>query len=160
MPADPAQREHRLLAIREILAEGPVPGQAELLARLRARGHEVAQSSISRDLRELGVAKVKGAYVLAPDLEPGTLAGPIPAPAVALPPVVGIQEAGPHLVVVKTAVGAASSLAIAFDQARWPEVVGTVAGDDTVFIATTGRRGQLRLVERLQHLGKEQVAHA
>jgi transcriptional regulator of arginine metabolism len=61
-------------------------------------------------------------------------------------------------VVVKTQVGAAAPVAIAIDRAAWPEVVGTVAGDDTLFIATTGLRARKRLLARLARLmGREKV---
>ena len=60
------------------------------------------------------------------------------------------HNAGPSLTVVRTTTGAAQSVALAIDKARWPEVVGTLAGDDTIFIASDGARGQRRLLERLR----------
>jgi transcriptional regulator of arginine metabolism len=57
--------------------------------------------------------------------------------------------AGTNLTVLKTTVGAAQSVAVAIDTARWPEVVGTLSGDDTIFIATAGAREQRKLADRL-----------
>lgn len=162
MPSDLAQREQRLAAIRAALEDGSVRSQAELLERLRARGFEVAQSSISRDLRELGVAKVKGCYVLMPAVAPGAEpAEPDAIEATALRgSIQGVLAAGPNLVVVKTVAGMASAVGYAVDQARWPETVGTVAGDDTLFIATPGKREQARLVARMQRLMEGISTHA
>jgi transcriptional regulator of arginine metabolism len=57
--------------------------------------------------------------------------------------------AGTNLTVLKTTVGAAQSVAVAIDTARWPEVIGTLSGDDTIFIATAGAREQRQLADRL-----------
>jgi transcriptional regulator of arginine metabolism len=61
-------------------------------------------------------------------------------------------RAGPNLTVLRTTTGAAQSVAIALDKARWPEVVGTIAGDDTIFIATASARTQRRLHQHLQSI--------
>jgi transcriptional regulator of arginine metabolism len=63
-----------------------------------------------------------------------------------------IKTAGPSLIVLKTTIGAAGSVAVAVDKAEWPEAVGTISGDDTIFIATSDQRTQQRLVERLHTL--------
>jgi transcriptional regulator of arginine metabolism len=135
-------RERRA-AIDEILRHDVVHSQAELLKKLRRRGFRVTQPSVSRDLQELQVIKANGRYL------PGdALPGGDPAPA-ALDTVVefvlSCAPAGPYMLVVKTPPGAAAAVASAIDHAGWPEIVGTVAGDDTVFIATPGRRQQARL---------------
>jgi transcriptional regulator of arginine metabolism len=58
--------------------------------------------------------------------------------------------AGTNLTILKTAIGSAQSVAVAIDTARWPEVVGTISGDDTIFIATAGAREQRKLGQRLR----------
>ena len=63
-----------------------------------------------------------------------------------------VQPAGNCLTVIRTTIGAAPSVAVALDKAEWPEVVGTISGDDTIFIATNDTRGQQRLIERLHSL--------
>jgi len=133
-------------AIVRILRHSAVARQAELVERLHREGFEATQSSVSRDLRELGVVKGAERYLL-------------PAIEDALTPshfetvsgfVKGYQAAGPSLTVLRTAIGAAQSVAAALDKARWPEVIGTIAGDDTIFIATAGARAQRRLHDHLR----------
>ena len=131
-------------AILEILSAEEVRSQHDLLARLRARGFEVTQPSISRDLQELRVAKIQGRY-RAGRAEPS-------APGYTGDLIGGIESialAGPNLIVVRTPPGRATVVAIAIDQAGWREVVGTVAGDDTLFVAVAGRPQQSRVVARL-----------
>ena len=105
------------------------------------------RSSVSRDLRELGVAKVGDRYVLPEDAT---------TPVADLRAVSAFVQqaipAGPHLTVVRTTIGSAQSVALAIDRARWPEVVGTISGDDTIFIATDSARTQRALLERIRSL--------
>jgi transcriptional regulator of arginine metabolism len=134
----------RRTTLAKIIREQSVGRQSELVAMLRKQGHVATQSSVSRDLRELGVAKLGQRYVLP---EPGasikndfsTLKQFVSA----------VLRAGANLTVLKTAVGAAQSVAVAIDSARWPEVIGTISGDDTIFIATSGAREQQKLQARL-----------
>ena len=118
--------------------------QDELVRLLENAGYPATQSSVSRDLRDLGVAKVGERY-LAPQnvggsgADFGALAGFV----------TGWSTAGPHLAVIRTAVGAAQSVAVALDGAGWSEVVGTISGDDTIFVATASARGQQILLNRL-----------
>jgi transcriptional regulator of arginine metabolism len=138
-------------AIVRILRRNAVARQAELVALLHREGHDATQSSVSRDLRELGVVKGADRYL-------------VPAVEDALTPshfetvrsfVKGYRAAGPTLTVLRTATGTAQSVAIALDKARWPEVVGTIAGDDTIFVATESGRAQRRLHDHLRsHFGR------
>ena len=64
----------------------------------------------------------------------------------------GLRRAGPSLTVLRTTIGAAQSVAVAIDKAEWPEVAGTISGDDTIFIATANARAQEALVGRLRAL--------
>ena len=141
MATDLTAQTLRREAIVRILRHGAVARQAELVALLAKQGFEATQSSVSRDLRELGVVKGAERYLL-------------PAAEDALTPshfgtvrtfVKGYRAAGPTLTVLRTSAGAAQSVALALDKARWPEVVGTIAGDDTIFIATESARAQRRL---------------
>ena len=150
MPVEREAREARRKAIVELLAARPQIGrQTDLVRELMRRGFAVTQSSVSRDLRAIGVAKVDGAYVV-PDRE--SPAAPDPGLAPVAPFLRGVRPAGPHLTVVSTAVGAAQSVGLAVDRAGWPEVVGTVAGDDTLFVATGSGRAQRRFVQRLERV--------
>ena len=148
MATDPHSQLHRRDAITRILRQAAVGRQAELVDLLRAEGFEATQSSVSRDLRELGVVKGADRYLL-------------PAVEDALTPshfeavqsfVKGYRAAGPNLTVLSTTAGTAQCVAIALDKARWPEIVGTIAGDDTIFIATASARSQRRLHAHLHSI--------
>ncbi|MGH8322175.1 MAG: arginine repressor [Steroidobacteraceae bacterium] len=142
------QQIERQSAIMRILRDGLVRRQADLVRLLKKAGHDVTQSSVSRDLRDLGVSKAAGRYVLPPDELPrangdfGTLAQFVR----------GLRRAGQSITVLRTTIGAAQSVAVAIDKAEWPEVAGTISGDDTIFIATANARAQDELVSRLQAL--------
>ncbi len=142
---DAEQLERRQAVVR-LLREGVVHRQEDLVRLLRAEGRDVTQSSISRDLRDLGVLKASGRYVLPPD-EVSRTQGDFDMLAQF---VRGLKRAGPSLTVLKTTIGAAQSVAVAIDRAEWPEVAGTISGDDTIFIATATGRAQDELVTRLQ----------
>lgn len=133
----------RRTMLAKLIREQAVGRQTELVAMLRKHGHVATQSSVSRDLRELGVAKMGDRYVL-PDTAPQR------SDFANLRQFVNARlTAGTNLTVLKTTVGAAQSVAVAIDTARWPEVVGTLSGDDTIFIATAGAREQRKLADRL-----------
>jgi transcriptional regulator of arginine metabolism len=145
--SDVHQLERRAAIVR-ILREGLVRRQQDLVRLLKRDGHEVTQSSVSRDLRDLGVLKASGRYVLPPDEvtrtngDFGTLSQFVRA----------VRRAGPAITVLRTTIGAAQSVAVAIDRAEWPEVAGTISGDDTIFIATVSARAQDELVGRLRAL--------
>jgi transcriptional regulator of arginine metabolism len=149
MPTDLQERDRRRSAIVALLRRGHVASQEELAERLAGKGIATTQPSLSRDLRELGAGKVGGHYRL-----PG--GGDAAAGAEALAEVLDFvreaKAAGPHLVVVTTTVGAAQPVAIALDGAHFPEVVGTVAGDDTIFAACRSAAEQKRFLDRLRRL--------
>ena len=137
-------------AILSILASGLVRRQAEITLLLKKRGFAVTQSSVSRDLHELGALKASGRYLL-PPAETSHANGKF-GPLAQF--VRSAQPAGPSLTVIRTSTGAAQSVAVAVDKAEWPEVVGTISGDDTIFIATPDGRAQQRLLARLRdHFG-------
>ncbi len=144
---DADQLERRQAVVR-ILRSGVVHRQEDLVRLLRADGYDVTQSSISRDLRDLGVLKASGRYVLPPD-EVTRTQGDF---AMLAQFVRGMKRAGPSLTVLRTTIGAAQSVAVAIDRAEWPEVSGTLSGDDTIFIATASQRAQDQLIQRLQAL--------
>ena len=147
MLSDVHQLERRAAIVR-ILREGLVRRQQDLVRLLKRDGHEVTQSSVSRDLRDLGVLKASGRYVLPPDEvtrangDFGTLTQFVRQ----------LRRAGPAITVLRTTIGAAQSVAVAIDKAEWPEVAGTISGDDTIFIATANARAQEALVGRLRAL--------
>lgn len=128
-------RALRLQTIRQILTESHVGSQEELLRLVTERGFSCTQSSISRDLADLGVHKSKGVYAFT--------ASKIPKE------ILSVQPAGPHLVVIRTEIGAASRVAYELDNLGLSEVVGTIAGDDTIFVAVASSDAQCRLTQTL-----------
>lgn len=147
MLTDAHQLERRG-AILRILRAGQVRKQSELVRLLKKEGHEATQSSISRDLRDLGVLKASGRYVLPPE-EVSRANGDF---ATLAQFVRELRPAGASITVLRTTIGAAQSVAVAIDKVQWPEVAGTLSGDDTIFIATATLRDQQALIERLRAL--------
>ena len=146
MPSATAeQRDQRRRAIATLLRENAIERQLELVELLRAAGYVATQSSVSRDLKDMGVVKVRNRYSV-PDRELDGNDEPLKQIAEF---VRGIRAAGPNLLVVTTAIGAAQRVAVTLDRTGWPEVVGTLSGDDTIFIATASAQNQRRLRTRL-----------
>jgi len=140
----------RRQAILAVVAEGGVRSQEDLQRRLRRRGILVAQPTLSRDLKALGLAKTPTGYVAAPapafvpaEARQGTLDRAVAEYVLSV-------HAAASLVVVRTPPAGAHPLARALDEAALPDVVGTIAGDDTVFVATPGPSAALRLERRLR----------
>ncbi len=128
-------------ALRTLLAERRMTTQAAVAAALREAGFAATQSGVSRDLRDLGARKVEGRYRMEPtDPRFNDLAALMDS----------FVPAGPNILVVRTVPGGAQRAGHAFDSAGWPEIAGTVAGDDTVFVASESADAQARLVKRLR----------
>ncbi|HXP67230.1 MAG TPA: hypothetical protein VN815_17265 [Steroidobacteraceae bacterium] len=147
MLRDPSENHSapaRRTMLAKIIREQSVGRQTELVDLLRKLGHIATQSSVSRDLRELGVAKMGDRYVL-----PETALQPKNDFSALKQFVNARLTAGTNITVLKTTVGSAQSVAVAIDGAQWPEVIGTISGDDTIFIATSGAAAQRKLSDRL-----------
>lgn len=112
--------------------------QEELTAQLERAGVVATQSSVSRDLIELGVVKQRGAYVL-PKAPSGAASHGL----------LSLEVAGDALIVARCEPGLASALAVEMDRAFVPEIIGTIAGDDTVFIAVSERKGQRLAIKKI-----------
>ncbi|MGB5250311.1 MAG: hypothetical protein WBN31_05080 [Gammaproteobacteria bacterium] len=145
MPTDLRQQIARREAIVQILGDSEITRQDDLVRALADRGLDATQSSISRDLKELGVAKVGERYVAPQNVRvPGNPPFELLAGFVR-----GLSAAGPNMTVIHTATGAAQSVAVALDESGWAEIVGTISGDDTIFVATATQRQQQMLLARL-----------
>ncbi|HEY5102108.1 MAG TPA: hypothetical protein VII70_04955 [Steroidobacteraceae bacterium] len=144
---DHHQSDRRNAVVR-LLASGNVHKQQDLVRLLKKEGYVATQSSISRDLREIGVSKARGRYVL-PPAEVVRANGRFNSLAQF---VQQIKRAGPCMTVIKTSTGAAQSVAVAIDKAQWPEVVGTLSGDDTIFVATADTHAQAAIIARLREM--------
>jgi len=138
--------------ILQLVRSGTVRSQAELRQALRRRGIAVAQPTLSRDLRELGLAKTPRGYVVpeaaGAQFAPGTVREAKLARALRMF-ALSVQAAG-SLVVIRTPSASAHPMARALDEATLPSIAGTVAGDDTVFVATPGERVARALARQLR----------
>ena len=148
-------KQLRQRAIRDLVDQRPIRTQQELAAALRERGFRATQATISRDVAELGLVKAsrQGArvYALPPRLVEAEVSGEDRLRRLLHDLPVELREAG-LLIVVKTLPGSAHPIAAALDRARWPEVAGSIAGDDTVFIAVADRSALQRVKRRLLQL--------
>lgn len=115
----------------------PIGTQEDLRALLERAGVPSTQSSVSRDLEELGVVKHHGHYTL-PRTNGAAARG-----------LVSLDQAGDSLVIARTVPGLASSVAVEIDAAAIPEVVGTISGEDTVFIAVRDAKSQRAAVKEI-----------
>jgi transcriptional regulator of arginine metabolism len=143
-----ADRRRRHLKILELIGTRPVRTQEELAEALTAQGWEVTQSSVSRDIAALRLVKVDGAYrkppprVLRNDPDEIRLANGV----------LTVEQAGDALVVLHTPPGEANHVAVALDRLAWPEVIGTIAGDDTIFLAVKDAAAQRGVSRKIRSL--------
>ena len=145
MPIAPDIRERRRQAILDLIAARTITRQSEFVELLQADGIEATQSSVSRDLRELGITKLAEGYgQVTTDSGEGI---EVPAGFVR-----EVATAGNNLTVVKTANAGAQRVALFLDRSGWPEIVGTISGDDTIFVATRNANEQKLLLSRLRTL--------
>ena len=137
----------RRSAIRELIASRSIATQEELRELLAERGYEVTQATLSRDLAVLGARRAAqpsgGTSYELPDA---------PRPGPLLVDLVRTISDNGTLVVVHTTPGAAQVVASALDRARVPEVLGTIAGDDAIFIAPARGISTSRVIKRLREL--------
>ena len=137
-------------AILDLLDDGPVESQDSLQHSLVRKGFEVGQATLSRDIRELKLVKGREGYRRAGE----SLSAESVLPSVmhlAHQFVVEIRQAQ-NLLVVKTTVGSAQPIAAALDASRWPEVVGTLAGDDTVLVIASDKKKARALTRRIREM--------
>jgi transcriptional regulator of arginine metabolism len=137
-------------AILELLDESPIPSQEELQRLLRKRGLDAGQATLSRDIRELGLAKTSAGYSL-PGRELGAESD-LPSVSRLVREFVTSVRAAQNLLVTKTSVGSAQPVAAALDGENWPEALGTIAGDDTILIVCEDKRSAGRLADRIQEM--------
>lgn len=134
------QKETRQQRILSLIRAKRIGTQEELTTHLERAGVAATQSSISRDLVELGVVKHQGHYTL-PRSTNGAARG-----------LLSLDMAGDVLVVAKCDSGMASAVAVEIDRAAIPEIVGTLAGEDTIFIAVTDRKAQRTAIRKIWEL--------
>jgi len=150
-------KQLRQREIRDLLAQRHVRTQQELAAALRERGFRATQATISRDVAELGLIKASRdgaqAYVVPARVTEAESTGEERLRALLHDLPVEVRESG-LMLIVKALPGSAHAIAAALDRTRWPEVVGSIAGDDTVFVAFGDRSAMQRVRARLASLGR------
>ena len=144
-------KARRQTAILELVDREPLHSQEQLRRRLRPRGFDATQATISRDIKELGLVKRAGdgAYQRpgSDTTDPETALTALErAAAEFLRRVERVQQ----LVVIRTGIGQAQPLAIAIDRAQLPEAVGSIAGDDTILVIARDGKRAAALVKRLE----------
>jgi transcriptional regulator of arginine metabolism len=140
----------RQRAVLEVLRLGPIASQENLQRALRKRGFKVGQATLSRDIRDLNLSKTASGYTL-PQGDSGS--------GLALPPVQRLVREfvldvrpAQNLLVLKTIVGSAQPVAAALDEQEWDEMVGTIAGDDTILIICPDKDNARKVAARIEEM--------
>ena len=136
--------------ILKLVSGDEIGSQDELRRRLAREGMRVTQSTLSRDLQELGLAKTAGGYRVLDSA--GAEADPLPRLERALRDFLLDAREAQNLLVLKTPPGGAQPLAAALDAARWREVAGTIGGDDTVLVVAPSRQARQALQKKMREL--------
>ena len=139
----------RQQVIVELAHEGPLASQEELRKVLSRRGFPVTQATLSRDMNELRLVRTQEGYVLPNGDAP---AEPVPSASRVVREFVREVRRAQNLLVIKTVAGSAQSVAVAIDGEAWEEIVGTVAGDDTLLIITPDNKKAKELQARLEEM--------
>jgi transcriptional regulator of arginine metabolism len=133
------ERQQRILGL---IQAKPIGTQEDLRELLETSGVAATQSSVSRDLEELGIVKQHGHYTL-PRANGSAARG-----------LLSLDQAGDSLVIARTLPGLASAVAVEIDAAAIPEIVGTIAGEDTIFIAVSDAKAKKAIIKRVWELFK------
>lgn len=147
----PASRDARRVRIADLVGARAIHSQFELADLLAREGIQANQATLSRDLRAMGLLKGPDGYELPTDVVPGKMDASLALHSAVHSWLSG-ATAAENLIVVKTPVGGAQPLAIALDQAGWKDVLGTVAGDDTILIVSPNATSARRIVRQLTEL--------
>lgn len=141
-------KKKRQQEILEIISARRISTQEELTEELANRGLAATQPSVSRDIVELDIVKAGGFYIVPRQ------------PVVATGPVLEIDTAGDNLIVVRTETGQAQPAGLTIDRAKFSEIVGTVAGDDTIMIAVKNSAAQRLAIKKIVKLFTAKAARA
>jgi len=134
------QKNTRHQKILSLIRATPIATQGELTAHLERAGVPTTQSSVSRDLEELGIVKYRGRYT-----QPR-------ASGAAASGLLSLDLAGEVLIIARTEPGMASAVAVQIDAAAISEIVGTIAGEDTIFVAVSERKDQRVAIKKIWEL--------
>ncbi len=131
------KKSERQNAILDLIGREQIGTQEELAELLEKNGLAANQSSVSRDLEKLGIVKNGGFYALPSSRRQETFG------------LSGIEKAGENLLVVKCSAGLASAVAVRIDAAKIAEIIGTIAGDDTIFVAVREAKSQKQAAKKI-----------
>ena len=140
----------RQRAVLEALRQGPIASQEVLQKVLRKRGFKVGQATLSRDIHELKLSKTSSGYAL-PQGENATGLTLPPVQRLVREFVLDVRPAQ-NMLVLKTIVGSAQPVAAALDSEDFPEIIGTIGGDDTILIICADKDGSKRAAERIEEM--------
>lgn len=132
------QKNQRQTAILKLINARPISTQEHLSTLLERKGYAVTQSSVSRDLLELGIIKINGNYAMPQKPKNAVSVG-----------LLSLEKSGSNLIVAKCEPGLASAVAVRIDFSGIKEIVGTIAGDDTIFIAVRDIKSQKLVIKRI-----------
>jgi transcriptional regulator of arginine metabolism len=144
------ERRQRHLKILELVATRPLHTQDEVADALLQEGWEVTQSSVSRDIATLGLVKSDGIYLRPASARIREIVDPNQRRIAES--LLSVETAGDALLVLHTPPGEAQRVGSALDLLAWPEIVGTIGGDDTIFVATRNAAAQGKIVKHLRGL--------
>jgi transcriptional regulator of arginine metabolism len=149
-------KSDRHTAIRELIQRHDVGSQEELRQLLLKRGWDVTQSTLSRDLRELRLARIPSFDGTARYAEPDSVQEDARAPALEglLPQLFVSVDGVSELILLRTLPGGAQAIAEAVDNREWPELLGTIAGDDTVLMICRSAQAREKLTKRITQMSK------
>jgi transcriptional regulator of arginine metabolism len=144
-------RRKRHLKILELISTRSIRTQEELAEALSTEGWRVTQSSVSRDIAALKLVKADGAYQRPARI---TAEPEHPDERRIVEGVLAADPAGDALLVLHTPAGEANRVAVAIDRLAWGDVIGTIAGDDTIFLAVKNGPAQQRVLRQLRRLAE------
>ncbi|GAB6182128.1 arginine repressor [Desulfotomaculum defluvii] len=150
-------KTRRQAKILELVRERPIETQEELAAALRAEGFEVTQATVSRDIKELSLIKIPGenntSYYASPE-EPMIRRGGEDRLKRLVRLSLSDINSSENLIIIKTPPGEAQGMASAIDHAHWPQIIGTVAGDDTILVIVKPKEATPEVVQRFLELAR------
>lgn len=148
MPIDREFQDRRRKAILEILAERPLRKQIEIVRALRKMGFKMTQSSISRDLKAMGIVRQQGVYRAPEQRGDESSLGKLEEH------IRRVKPAGPYMLVIQTSPGMAKAVVLSLKSTAWGEIQGMVSDDDTIFVATENVYDSRLLAQRLKRIMK------
>ena len=152
MTASKRERQHAML---DLISTREIGSQEELRQLLHKRGWEVTQSTLSRDLRDLRIARVPTDHGVRYVVNEGSVDDGSRAPLAAILPQLFVRLDGvSHMIVLKTVIGGAQTVASAIDTESSGDILGTIAGDDTILMVCRSEQARERVARRLASLGK------